>query len=571
MSAAAIGRRSLAALSTRGRRLGESLATRRGLAILFVLSLVVYAVESLAWPTSGGRDFSSYVDYYAKMWQLHPPFPETMLNRGPVTPVVVGLPLDLGGGYLLALVMACLFAVSVLSWVLVARRFGPLPALLMAAGLLLYPSYAVIFHAASSDAVFATAFALWSLGFVRVARKPSIKAFALLGLGIAVLTLIRPVNELLVLVAAFALVLPLAWRARLVAGAAFVVAVALPLLGFAWLNSYRSHDFTVARGGGAVLFYRAFIVDRIVSPDNGPNSRELARVVRRRLLKEEPYRSYGITLKRFFSSGSVRMERDAYTLSDQVWGWNSDYSKLQAVALEAIRRHPGTFAAGVSRAIWKELTHPLYLLAAQLPATASAQTTAQAPPQQTIVVDGRRLPKPTEGEPIPAAHQGVTTPDNSVREVWTSPTEHHFVFSNRREQQRGEKINAEDGRLVSQLPPWSGSSTFALFLNRVSHVFPPAGFWLLVGVVATAWRRPRGGTPVVALVLIGLFVIVVSALGNPPVIEYAIPFVPAFALLALYGLLAPRRRPLSDPIAYELEPEPVSSTAAPLPDGRASG
>jgi hypothetical protein len=47
----------------------------------------------------------------------------------------------------------------------------------------------------------------------------------------------------------------------------------------------------------------------------------------------------------------------------------------------------------------------------------------------TIVVNGRRLPRPTEGEPIPAANQGgITTRDGSIYTVWTSPTDHHMVF-----------------------------------------------------------------------------------------------------------------------------------------------
>ena len=47
---------------------------------------------------------------------------------------------------------------------------------------------------------------------------------------------------------------------------------------------------------------------------------------------------------------------------------------------------------------------------------------------ETIVVNGRRLPKPTEGERIPAPHeQSPTTPDGGNYTVWTSPTERHVV------------------------------------------------------------------------------------------------------------------------------------------------
>src|SRR5690606_26517935 len=99
------------------------------------------------------------------------------------------------------------------------------------------------------------------------------------------------------------------WRARL-ARSAVVGVVAIALLGgWAFLNGARYDDVTIARGGGAVMpLFRAFVTDRIVSPDNGPASRKLAAAVERELLGLEPYRSYGIDLEEFFSSGSARMQ-----------------------------------------------------------------------------------------------------------------------------------------------------------------------------------------------------------------------------------------------------------------------
>ena len=42
----------------------------------------------------------------------------------------------------------------------------------------------------------------------------------------------------------------------------------------------------------------------------------------------EPYRSYGIDLATFFSRGSPREQEDLISLSDRVYGWDSDYSIL---------------------------------------------------------------------------------------------------------------------------------------------------------------------------------------------------------------------------------------------------
>ena len=78
--------------------------------------------------------------------------------------------------------------------------------------------------------------------------------------------------------AVFPLVLPGTVARRLTRAGAFLLAGILPLVAWAVLNGVRFGDYTLARGGNAVIpFYRAFITDKIVSPDNGPASRRLAR------------------------------------------------------------------------------------------------------------------------------------------------------------------------------------------------------------------------------------------------------------------------------------------------------
>ena len=357
------------------------------------------------------------------------------------------------------------------------------------------------------------------------------------GLGVAGLALIRPGNQVLLAFCVFPLFLGTSWGRRLSWAAAILVAAALPLAAWAGYNRMRYDDYTVARVG-AFTFFRAFVTDRIVSPENGPASRELAAAVQRRLLPNEPYRSYGITLPEFFSSGSVRMEDDLLWLSDRQWGWSSDYSKLQDVSREAIRRHPGTYTRGVSKAVWQQLWWPLY----HVPPGSGSASADPGFSRGRALQAAPGLPRPTEGEPIPSSYQGfdISTPDNRIHEVWSSATDHHLVFDRPSDARRDRQLGREYNRLVARFHTHDANAGLARRLNQASRWYPRSILWLLVGVVALVWRRPRRIGIAVGLALAALTVIVFTALGFYAVVEYAVPVAPAFILLAAAGLLGLR-------------------------------
>src|SRR5262245_62106158 len=521
-----------------GQRLGSAIDSAdrtRALALLIGASVVVWILQSIAWPVIAGRDLGTYLRYYAQMWDLHAVLPQAMVGRTPVTPLVAGLTLEVGG-FAVELLMAVLFVASVVAWTLTAAAFGRRPAVVVAALLLLYPGYGALFHQFSSDALSAAGFAFWSLAAVRISLRPRAAAFALLGVGLVLLVLIRPSNQVLLAFGLLPLFLDGAWPERIGRSAAFL-ATAVALL-FLWSahNAWRYDDFTVARGAGIIIpFFRAFEEEKIVSPDNGPASRKLAEAVEQHLLTEEPYRSYGIDLDTFFTSGSGRMTEDAGSLSDRVFGWDTDYKTLQEAGIEAVKKHPGTYAKGVARTMWSFLRSPAYVTVSSSSGSASE---APAVEPETIVVNGRELPKPSEGQPIPGSHQGLwsSTPDNRIREVWTSPTEHHLVFERPGDAARVDDVNATVERLSKRLPDRSGNATLAHRLNQASYRFPPPGLWLLIGLVAVAFRRPIGTRVTLALAIVSVLMLFVTALGVPAVGEYAMPVSPTVALLLGVGL-----------------------------------
>jgi hypothetical protein len=461
-----------------------------------------------------------------------------MASRTPVTPIVAGGLLD-AGPIVAELAAALLYALSIAAWFSVARRYGPLAALATAVALLLYPGYALLFHELASDALFAAAFALLAVVCARALDRPTALRVALLGATVALLVLVRPVAEVLLLLVLVPLVAS-GWRARAGGVAVFGVAAALPLLGWSFHNQVRLDDFAVVRGGGTTLpLFRAFVADRIVHPDNGPASRELADVVARDLLPYEPYRSYGIGLDEFFGSGSSRMHDDLTVLSDRAWGWDDDYRHLARVGREAVLSHPADYARGVTRDVWRLLLWPLYPPSPS-PSTGGTEVPATASP--TPSSDADSLPVPSEGQPIPSSRESpsISTPDGRNREVWTSPSEHQVVFGDPADTARAAALDRRVNELLAGFPDRDARDGLVRLLDGASRWYPRPFMWLLLGLVAVLWRRPQ--RIIVPLVLAAsAFVIMLStSLAVYAVAEYSVPLVPAFVLLATAGLFGPR-------------------------------
>ena len=260
--------------------LESRVGTRRGGATVFAVALLVFGLRSIALPVIPGRDFGTYVGYYVQMWDWHSVVPMAMLFRTPLAPLVIGGTLDLFGGWGLLVVMALLFAASVVLWTRTALTFGPRAALVTAVALLVYPGYGILFHTPASEPVAAAAFAVWALALARAWIRPGVGRFAIFGAATAATALARPAFEVLVLFAALPLVLRLSWRTRLGCMVA-CAGVAIAVLG-SWtvLNGLRYDDYALSRAGAFLPFYRAFTTDHIVGPENGPASRELADAVR---------------------------------------------------------------------------------------------------------------------------------------------------------------------------------------------------------------------------------------------------------------------------------------------------
>jgi Glycosyltransferase family 87/Dolichyl-phosphate-mannose-protein mannosyltransferase len=572
-------------LVMRWRSLEGWVGTRASAIALFVLALAVFAIESAVLPAYPGRDMSRYLETFFQLGYHVPVYPAVLNTRAPLAVLGVGLPLEVGG-WAAELWLALLYALSIVAWARVAITFGSRAAIATSAVLLVYPGYGILFHQLASDALFAAAFAGWAVLTARALRSPSIKTFLLAGAGLGALVLVRPANQVLLVMVLLPLLLRAPWRDRLAWLAAFFIpavvvaqswkliahlrygdAVALKpstgLLALALLlvplllpspwrvraaavaillvvaalavkglpgQSPAEYVRSVKQNESLQFLYRSFELDRIVAPENGPASRRLATVVESKLLPREPYRSYGVDVHEFFASGSDRVFGDLTGVANA--------SDLAVATREAIRRHPGTFASSIARTLWDQFANrSVYAPEATAHGSTGAATTAQN--TDYVVVNGRHLPKPSEGQPIPASAIGplLLTVGGPAQEVWTSPTEHSFVFADPRDERRYERLGHDVERLSTRLPTRSASPAVVHRINQASHRFPAPIVWVVIGIVALALRRPRNAIVALAPCVAAFVVIAASALVAPSVPEYAAPVSPAFIMLAAVGLV----------------------------------
>ena len=517
----------------------ERLASRRlGAVVVFALACGAYAIRAVAWPLQAGRDLDEYIYAWVQLFDHDVLLPWSMLFRTPATPVFVGATLDALGGRFAEPLMALVYAGSIVCWAVAARYFGTWAAISVAAVLLVYQGYALMFHEISSEPLFAAAFALLALLLTRAGFAPTVRRFAFVGLGIALLALVRPGNAVLIAFAVFPLVLPGSWRDRLRWAGAVALAAALPLVAWSVHNGVRFDSWGLARGGNAIIpFYRAFITDHIISPENGESSRQLAVAMQQHLLTREPYRSYGVTLDQLFEKGSFRVHEDLYLLSDQVFGWDTNYEVLRKAGIEGVRAHPGVYARGVAGTVWEELSKAHFRVVSEPSNDGNAATA----PTATVVVHGKRLPAPTEGQPIPGGQVvWISRPDNSIRQVWTSPTEWHFEFARPSERPRFERVERRTQELFAALPDRHGNARLALRLNQLSRWYPRPWMWILLGLIAIAVRRPRGWPILVTLSLAAFAAVLLNAFGLFADLHFVLPVAPAFVLLGLAGLVGGR-------------------------------
>lgn len=506
-----------------------------GFISVLLLSGLVYLLHGWAWPLSPGRDFISYLIGYSDRLGEKVLFPMIALYRAPLAVFFVGYPLDHFGPVGMVFLLGLLFVLSVTAYFSLSLLFDTKTGIVFMALLLLYPSYGWLFHSVSSDAPFAFGYAGWLYLTFRACRQPSGTMFALNAVMVFILILIKPISQIFALfvLAPFIIgTISLRYKIKMVGVFSSVLIVLVSLYS---LNNYlRFDDFTVSRGSKAwIPMYRLFIIEDKVDAENGPYSGELARVVKKELLSQEPYLSYGIDIKTYFHSRNTRMMNDLIGLSDRVWGWDSDYDIMRKVAIEAIQKDTGGYLAGVVRATWK------FLKLKYFPEMSASDEGSSGEKVNKYIKRGNRiLPKSTEGQLIPGSRLWwlASTPDGRISYDWSNlsrPTPVFRANDARIYEAMQERVNTLSVKIKGEK---GGNKPLDRVLSQISRFYPGMHYFMFFGVLGFIFLRGnvyfRMLSFHVALILV---ILLVTASSLPFTFEYRAVFDPVFILFGVVG------------------------------------
>jgi hypothetical protein len=468
-------------------------------------------------PLREGRDVGTYFLWFRDLFEIEPEFPLLMLFRTPLTPLFYGTCFEFLEETGIEFVLALFYAGSITSVFAVLCEFSSFAAwtlnILLGVNLWLFRS----FNAVGSETLQTVLLCLWFAWMFFAMRSSRARIWAGGATLVFLMLLNRPGNQVFVL----SLVLPffmahLAMRRRLVLAAIFLTVYAVLHFAFCLFQQLRYGEFCIAALGEAHLpFYRLFVQEHMISPENGPASKELAQFVEAKVLTGPIYIQYEITREVFFRCSTQRMFNSLiYTLQKE---GTKDFSLLRRAGMESIWHDP-------RGSLLRYLDHLLTVFdchdrkrfkISNLRDIGRAFTREREKLYSHYTEKGLDLP--TEGDLVPA--MPLFLPHEGRRERWS-----------------GVARVAKEWR-VSSIPPLSSPGDL---LFEISRKLLPNYYWFLFGGLCLLLARLAGPVDIripllTAIALIGLLVTLFGSVQW----EFRYPFDPIFTAFALHAACGP--------------------------------
>lgn len=304
-----------------------------------------YLLQLLTHPIREGRDFGTYEVYFRDIWCNIPEYPVIMLFRTPMTSLVFGGLFELGSSLLLHFYFYACFLIIGLVIFSVAKKWSITIAFISIGFLCISFQFFVFFNSVASEQVTATIAAIW-FGFLFHNRNSNrISTWVIAAFLVFLLVLTRPNHQVFLLTGFLPLIVPnIRISRKLFLMMVFGFIYGIQIFSYCSYNYVRYDKFELAHLGPAHMpFYRIFIHEKLVRPENGESSKKLAEIVRRRVLSRENFKSYNITEDVFFEAATPRFWIYIVDALNQEYGYLNNNKLLKEVSFETHAAYPLEF------------------------------------------------------------------------------------------------------------------------------------------------------------------------------------------------------------------------------------
>lgn len=304
----------------------------------FVFSALVIGIHP-------GRDIWTYELYYRQFFMKFPSAVLLQLFRTPGVPFYYGPLFDLGGWMLVLIMTGFFFIVGMTLFYLVMAHWNKWLALIAIFLLLLRYHYMQNILGVASESLMALVVLYWLYFLFKAYRRFGNGDWSLVGIIIGILIMIRPGNSLMML----SFFLPLLyWEKSFKVTVKRCLSCMLPcvivLLCYVSYNYLRFDFFGIAALGNAHLpFYRAYVQEGLIRPENGPASQKLKELIQKRIISKKVFQDYGVSIDDMFMYSTSRMFQHVVKEVYLAEGWDSHAVLLKKAAWESAAANPRDF------------------------------------------------------------------------------------------------------------------------------------------------------------------------------------------------------------------------------------
>ncbi len=312
------------------------------LACATVVAIFFLWLHSRNCPVHPGRDMITYWMYYYEYFKIHPESPTLMLFRTPVTPFFFGLLYDFVGITGLTVVLSILYVICLVTVYVIGSTLSVWIGFLALVALGADIQYHFWFFSVGSESPQSFLLILWFAYSFFTFNKTEKRYWIVHALIVWVLILNRPGNQIMLLCCILPLLNTRAQLSkRLVLVLVFVLTYGFCHIGYSTHNYHKVGKFQISTLGNAHMpFYRLYLQDDLISPDNGPKSQELANLVEEEILTLDLYQQYKIDKDIFFNFSTQRMYSELIKTVEEKYGWDHQWLILREAAIEAILAEP---------------------------------------------------------------------------------------------------------------------------------------------------------------------------------------------------------------------------------------